>query len=389
MFKKKTELNLKAVVVYALLLNSGAALLWPLVTVYMHNYLHKSLTLAGMVLLVMSLAMMVGNYCGGYLYDKWSPYKIAIVSALISTIGILVLIFLHSWPIFGIMLIFVGFGDGACMTLLNSYAATIRSRPNRVVFNILYIGTNLGVVIGTLLVGFLMAHGIAIVFSAALVFYIALLLITIFAFNIEVPRGSDNNPTPDKPVAKHSMNKTVLLICLLILAVYLAYTLWESVISVHMTQLGISFEKYSILWTLNGLMIVIGQPLVNRIGEKFKLSNQVYVGIFVFAISFLGLIVATKYSTFVVVMIITTLGEMIGLPGIPAWIDNLSEPAERGRYQGMYNIFISLGRAIGPLYGGAVIEYASYKVLFGSAAGLIIFFLILLILKNRTKKAID
>ncbi|WP_369395653.1 MFS transporter [Lentilactobacillus senioris] len=107
---------------------------------------------------------------------------------LTSTIGIVTLIFAHDWPIFGIMLMFVGFGDGACLTLLNSYSATIKSRSTRTVFNILYMGTNLGVVIGTLLVGFLLAKGVTVVFTVAAIFYLILFFITIVDFNVKFDR---------------------------------------------------------------------------------------------------------------------------------------------------------------------------------------------------------
>ncbi len=128
MIKQRSEIRFNSVIIYSLILNAGAAFMWPLVTVYLHNYLHKSLTLAGMVLLAMSCFMMLGNYLGGYLFDRWSPYKATIISSLISTAAIITLVFFHGWPMFGIMLLFVGFGDGACLTLLNSYAASIKTR---------------------------------------------------------------------------------------------------------------------------------------------------------------------------------------------------------------------------------------------------------------------
>ena len=92
MQNKKTEISLPAVFLSTLLLNAGASFMWPLVTVYMHNYLGKTLTLAGTTLLVMSLFMILGNYIGGYLFDHWSPYKTAIISCLISMAGMILLI---------------------------------------------------------------------------------------------------------------------------------------------------------------------------------------------------------------------------------------------------------------------------------------------------------
>lgn len=358
--------------------------MWPLVTVYMHNYLHKSLTLAGFTLLAMSGFMMLGNYLGGYLFDRWSPYLSTIISVLISTSAIVALIFFHDWQMFSILLLFVGFGDGSCMTLLNSYAASIKSRSTRAIFNILYIGQNVGIVIGTLMVGFLLKHGVTVVFMVTSLFYAALLIITLIDFNVEVDRRiPDKAITPGAP-PEINVNKMVLAICRVVLALYLAYALWESVVPVHMTNLHIPFENYSLLWTLNGLMIVFGQPFVNRMSTRIKLSTQTYVGSMVFAASFICLIFAKTYPAFILVMVITTLGEMIGFPGIPAWIDSLSTPQQRGKFQGMYNLFMSCGRAVGPLFGGLILDFASYRGLFMLAAGLIIIFMVILMIVNRS-----
>ena len=37
---------------------------------------------------------------------------------------------------------------------------------------------------------------------------------------------------------------------------------------------------------------------------------------------------------------------------------------EAGHYQGLLNIMMSIGRAIGPLYGGFVIDHGNYQELF-------------------------
>lgn len=125
--------------------------MWPLITVYMHNYLHKSMTLAGFVMLAMSISMIIGNYLGGKLFDGWEPFKTAVLGVSISLSAVFLLIFLNGWPIFAILLVFVAFGDGICLTILNSYAASSSARSSRTIFNLLYIGVNLGIVIGTLL----------------------------------------------------------------------------------------------------------------------------------------------------------------------------------------------------------------------------------------------
>ena len=48
----------------------GNSFLWPLNSIYIHNHLGKSLTIAGFVLMLNSLAGVFGNLIGGFLFDK-------------------------------------------------------------------------------------------------------------------------------------------------------------------------------------------------------------------------------------------------------------------------------------------------------------------------------
>ena len=67
---------------------------------------------------------------------------------------------------------------------------------------------------------------------------------------------------------------------------------------------------------------------------------------------------------FVLAMVVLTLGEATAFPTIPAIINLLSPVDDKGKYQGMLNAFASTGKAIGPLFGGLIIERFSYRPLF-------------------------
>lgn len=384
MWKTRKEVSLAGILSATLLLNAAAACMWPLTTVYMHNQLHQTLALAGVALLGMSLCMILENWLGGLLFDKWSPFMSGVVGTLCSFIPMLLLIFFHGWPIFGIMLLFIGLGDGIVMTVVNSFAANVTQISSRRVFNWLYIGMNLGVVVGTLMVGYLMDHGVQLVFIAASICYAALLIIFIADFRMDIVQETKHR---EKGPAKPAQLNLIWLIALLVFCMYLSYSLWESVISVHMTNLGISFEHYSLLWTLNGLLIVFGQPLANRIGTYFKMSSQIAVGSLIFILSFLLLVFAKSYAMFVITMIILTVGEMTGFPGIPAWIDSLAGDNDKGKFQGIYNMAISFGRAVGPLYGGLIIEYGNYQSLFWSVTAFMLLALAAVMVRNRLNLA--
>ncbi|WP_263862174.1 MDR family MFS transporter [Furfurilactobacillus siliginis] len=348
--------------VASLLNNTGASFLWPLTTIYLHNYLHESLTLSGLVLLGMSLMMIVGDSVGGYLFDHWKPYETGILSAALATVAVIALIFWHGWPVYGYLLLVIGFGDGVNMTILNSLATRVKTTSTRHVFNLLYVAMNIGVVIGTLIVGYAIKFGITTIFIIAAVCYAALTAVVAAHFNVAPQQHRTDNTKSD---VKHSrMPVLVTLILLLLLAINLAYSQWESVISVHMTNLGIPVLKYSLLWTLNGLIIVICQPFVTRWSERFKIENVIVVGITLFAASFFMLIFARTYVAFIITMVVLTFGEMIGHPALPAWIAVKAPSLEAGRYQGFANMAIAFGRALGPLFGGFMLDFSTFSVLF-------------------------
>lgn len=363
---KQRQVKLKWVALASLLNNTGAAFLWPLTTMYMHNYLHESLTTAGVVMLLMSICMMVGNYLGGWLFDHWDQYHTAVLGVAISTVAIFTLIFAHGWPWFAVLMMLNSLGDGINMTIVNSYGSLVSDHSSRYVFNYIYMAFNVGVVIGTLAVGVLLPVSVVLVFTVATVFYFLLALVVVFALKVRVPLPP-KTPRSREKLASRSHQQALVLIWLILLnfvTIHLSYSLWESVMAVHMTNMGIPFYAYSLLWTLNGVLIIVGQPLVNKLSPYVRLSSQIMVGILIFASSFLLLIFARNLWAFVLDFVLLTIGEMASFAGLPAWIAQLTTVNEAGHYQGLLNIMMSIGRAIGPLYGGFVIDHGNYQELF-------------------------
>ncbi|MGS0651437.1 MFS transporter, partial [Staphylococcus arlettae] len=62
---------------------TGSSFLWPLNTIYMNEELNKSLTVAGLVLLINSMGMVAGNLLGGTLFDKLGGYKTILLGTAI------------------------------------------------------------------------------------------------------------------------------------------------------------------------------------------------------------------------------------------------------------------------------------------------------------------
>ena len=157
--------------------------------------------------------------------------------------------------------------------------------------------------------------------------------------------------------------------------------------SVRITNMHIPFFAYSLLWTINGGVIMVGQPLVNKLANYINVRNQIIWGLAIFASSFILLVFARTFTMFVIDFLILTIGEMTGIPAVPAYIDQLTDPSETGHYQGLPNVAMSIGRAIGPLYGGLIIDHFNYEILFLTVSLMMLLTLIIVAFLTRSKKS--
>jgi len=364
------EIRLRWLLLGALFSSIGMSFIWPLTTIYLHNRLGASLTTVGVILLLYSLANVLGSVLGGRLFDRLNPYYLTISGVCVSLVTLAALMVNHGWPAFPIALVFLGFASGWTLTMVNSLGTTIHSRDGRYIFNMLYFAQNLGVVLGTALVGFVYATSVTLLFGIAFSLFVFFFIVVIVCY--KAPAVMNRQASTQEKTAVHIAlpNRRIMgTFFVSLVVIWIMYEQWVSNLSVYMTGMGIPMKEYSLLWTLNAGLIVVFQAGLNWLGNYFSnLYLQVYAGIFFVALSFVTLIFAKDYLHFVIAMIILTMGEATAFPAIPAIVNSLTPSVVKGKYQGMANAWASMGRAFGPLFGGIVIDNSSYTLLFIIAA---------------------
>ncbi|MFD1466015.1 MDR family MFS transporter [Lapidilactobacillus mulanensis] len=379
---RQDPIKLKWLFLGSLIINTGISFIWPLTTIYMHEYLHETLTVAGIVLLFNSGFTMIGNYLGGWLFDHWRPYPtilIGIATAMVST-GLL--IFLHGWPIYAVLLVVLGLGNGIVATGINSTATLVRSKQPSYVFNVLYFTSNLGLVFGSLIVGYILPLGIQYIFMIAFVLFVAFFVMALLTFRQldQSKQAATQHGTVVSDRNEQTRDKLPILLLLLTLFVaWVAYEQWQSNISAYMIHLGMDVKLYSHLWTVNAVLIVVLQPLLTHFDDYLlkHLRGRLYTGFFLFCGSFLILIFAKQFGWFVLAMTVLTIGEIIAFPAVSTFVNERASFAEKGRYQGLVALSASAGRAVGPLIGALIIETFTYPILFIFSAILIAIFTVI------------
>lgn len=364
----------------------GASFIWPLTSVYLNKELHISLSIIGVVLFCNCAGNILGSIIAGRLYDKFNPYPLILWGLGLDAGVLFLLAAFHGWPEYWIWLTLTGFLGGWNGTLINSVATSLRKYPGRYVFNILYFAQNLGVVTGTLIVGYLYDFSITLLFIIAALLFVVALINAIFnyrpiiAFHKErIAKGESGEKQKVEPMPKRNFIMTMVFFTTLG-ATWLMYMNWESNLSVYMVSLGIPFHLYSLLWTLNAGVIVIMQGILARFPHIFKnLFHQIIFGICMFSISFITLVFAKDFAHFALSMFILTLGEATAFPAIPAYVNDLSPLTSKGKYQGANMVASGIGRAFGPLFGGLVIDHAGYIPFFWVAAIVIASMIVIMI----------
>ncbi|MBA8758744.1 MDR family MFS transporter [Staphylococcus coagulans] len=366
---------------------TGASFLWPLNTIYMSQALGKSLSTAGVVLMVNSFGMIAGNLLGGTLFDKLGGYRTIMLGTIISLCATLLLNLFHGWPWYAVWLIMLGFGGGMIIPAIYAMAGAVWPQGGRQTFNAIYLAQNIGVALGAALGGVVAELSFNYIFMANLAMYVVFFFIALFNFNMDYHATVKQHDTIEE--IAHLQNKkhfnALLLLCVMFACCWITYVQWQTTIASFTQSIGISMSQYSLLWTINGVLILIGQPLITPIVQFFKgqLKKQLYFGLFVFILSFLVTSFAKSFSIFVVGIVIMTFAEMFVWPAVPTIANALAPKGRQGVYQGIVNSASTVGKAFGPLIGGILVDLFNMQVMFLSMIGLLVIAMIFLSIYDR------
>jgi len=127
-------------------------------------------------------------------------------------------------------------------------------------------------------------------------------------------------------------------------------------LAVDMTAHGVSKAQFGSILAVNGILIVLVQPIVARaIGGRDK-SRAIAAGSVLVALGFGLYAVVHTPALYALGVVIWTFGEMGTLPVGTALVADLSPPELRGRYQGAHGLAFGLASFVAPALGALVLQ---------------------------------
>ncbi|MBW5470062.1 MFS transporter [Brevibacillus formosus] len=380
--------SIRLLAIAAVIFSTGMACIWPLVTIYIHNHLGKPLTVAGFLLLLNQGAFLIGSIVGGMMFDRWGKMRTIIVGSIGVILISLGLGVTQDFTIYVVLLLLNGLFYGSLSPVMNALAVVLWPDGGRKGINLIYVTLNVGVAAGSALGGFLASVSFAWTFFGNAISQVIVLAMFLLILprqlklaeqqrqNSTAGQSMSEEATGDEPQQPQQESKVVwgalLLLCGGLLISWIVYVQWTTVLSTYMQSLGISLRQYSLLWTLNGGLILFGQPLIAWVIRRFArtLKAQMLLGAYIFALSMLILSQSTVYAGFVAGMFIMTLGEMLVWPAVPAVAAQFTPEGREGFIQGLIAGTGSAGRMLGPLLGAFIFQSIHAQGLLFVMAGL-------------------
>ncbi|MDK8181994.1 MFS transporter [Paenibacillus sp. UMB4589-SE434] len=380
MFRSYTrEMN---VFIWASMINStGAALMWPLTTIFVHQVLNRSLAEAGFVIMMQMLGSVLGQFAGGSLYYKFGVRKLLIGALAVTSVfqASLVVTAYSSWWGYIATMFVIGFTGNLSQPAIQSFIGFRWADRRDELFNVVYVANNIGVALGTALSGiladisfnltFILNAGTSAAFAVFFYYFLqhmkeeaapvkASSTPSVKGARTQLDHMPDKGAIPDLTIWDQLRNvRLYLFLSVGSMMIWMANSLWGSGVAPHITDQGMEMKMYSWLWTLNGILIFVGQPITSWMKRTIAqpVTSQLTWSAVLYGLAYVVILLLPTYNGFIIAMIIATLGEMLVSPAVPAFL-----AARAGRnapfYMGVAGGISSIGRMIGPVALGAAYD---------------------------------
>nr|NIO71296.1 MFS transporter [Anaerolineae bacterium] len=213
----------------------------------------------------------------------------------------------------------------------------------------------LGVAIGPSVGGFVTAVSYTLAFYIAAGAHAAFTLLILLFVSETVPQRQDTHHQPwgNGGYGQILRDRPFLAFCAVYTLSGMAYSLIMVLLPVYAKEnFGLPESQYGFIMATNAAMVVLFQYAITRITERYHHLRVLAAGSLFYALGVGSVAWGWNFPTFLVSMILLTIGEMITVPTSTALTANLAPPAMRGRYMSVYSLTWGIAFAIGPVVGG-------------------------------------
>ena len=168
-----------------------------------------------------------------------------------------------------------------------------------------------------------------------------------------------NHPTQPKPAIRS-------ILAALMLAIFLG-ALDQTIVAVSMPAISAQFKDVTQLaWVISGYMVAmtVAVPIYGKLGDLYGRRRLMLFGMGLFTLASLFCGMAQSMEQLVLARVIQGIGAGGMISVSQAIIGDIVPPRERGRYQGYFSSMYAVASVAGPVLGGYMTQYLSWRWVF-------------------------
>jgi MFS family permease len=348
------------------LITAGYAISFPFLAVYLSAHRGMPMYWTGVFLAGSMLFSSMAQFVGGEVSDAIGRRKVMVYS----TAARALLIGVVAWSIYAqvsLWVIFVFHPIGVFIGALfhpaaRSWVADFTPAVGRLkAYGFLRMANNAGWALGPALGGLLAEGSYPLMFTVtAVVFGVCSVIVALSVRDLPgLAKGRFVSPSLGG-AARILRDRVFLRFCLF--GFTMSAVMSQLVVSSSLyskTYLGLSEREIGLLFSINGLMVVVFQYFLTRLLEVRRITSGLAAGALCYAVGYLCFGYAPSFFFAAGAIMVVTLGELAVSPGMQALGANMAPRAEKGRYLGVQGVFQQVGSSMGILVGSNAIGFLS------------------------------
>ncbi|MEV8630467.1 MFS transporter [Streptosporangium sp. NPDC051023] len=356
------------------LVNRVGMMVQPFIGVFLTQERGMSYTAAGTVMAVFGVGSLLSQILAGWLADRFGR-RITLVGGMVSTaVTMVALGYGTSLPAIVVTMFVLGVAVDVYRPAAAALVADLVPPANRPrAYGLIFWAMNLGFAVAMVAGGWLARAGYGWMFAINAAAALAFGLLVWRAVPETLPgreRGTaaggsparDGEAVPGRaPVRRGGFavvlgDRLMVAFCLVTLLSTLTYLQAFTTLPLAMTADGFSTTDYGMVAAVNGVLIVLLQPLTGDWLGRRDHSAVLATGMAVIGAGFALTGLVSDLADYTATVVLWTLGEIVTAGVTGAIVAALAPPRLRGRYSGLYGFAWSGGALLAPLLGTRLLE---------------------------------
>jgi predicted MFS family arabinose efflux permease len=343
----------------------GFSIVMPFLAMHLVERRGVSGAVFGLVYLASGLCSAAGNAASGEASDRLGRRRLMIAALVLRGANMIALgtaVLLEAPVLLLGALVVV---NGVLRSLFDPGAAaavTELAPPERraAAFALQRVGINVGWAMGPALGGALAAaasYGLLFFASAGIMLVAAALVARVRDLGQPAPAAGERLTLEGVRLAFRKNRRFFLYLGLVFLGSIMTVQIFATLSVYAHTELGLSEAEIGLLYTVNGVLVVVFQLPAVALLERGGPSKALTLGPFLYAVAFLAVGVSAGFPHLALAMALITAAEVVFAPALSDMAAHLGDPRHLGRAFGLFGLMQQLGLSVGPLAGGLLYDH--------------------------------